>query len=326
MPEIPDSLPTYDQLPAREGHPPKTAWGLFGDDDQIGMFNLQTPQRIVQAARLVRKGALFPMNWDQTQPSPPLYNRGAVRHTVMRRAGFGHHGDDVLDNLYTQQSSQWDALTHVGDFEHGFWGGVTNEWLLEHRDEPRLGIEHWAQRGIAGRAVLLDLGRWYEAQGRPLQFDETFRIPVEDVEACRAAQGVEFETGDVVLIRLGWISWYEQQGMGVKQSLSQMTNLAFPGLACAEEMAAYWFDHHVAALCSDNPALEAWPPPNFADPDGFLHHWIIGRFGMAIGEMFVLDHLADDCAADGVYESFFASAPLNVRGGTGSPPNALAIK
>jgi hypothetical protein len=22
------------------------------------------------------------------------------------------------------------------------------------------------------------------------------------------------------------------------------------------------------------------------DPDGFLHHWIIGRFGMAIGEMF----------------------------------------
>ena len=230
------------------------------------MFNLQTPERIVQAAQLVRKGALFPMNWDQSQPSPPLYNRGAVRHTVMRRAGFGHHGDDVLDNLYTQQSSQWDALTHVGDFEHGFWGGVTNEWLLENRDTPKLGIEHWAQRGIAGRAVLLDLGRWYEAQGRPLAFDETFRIPVEDVEACRAAQGVAFEPGDVVLIRLGWISWYERQGMGVKQAMSQMTNLAFPGLACAEEMAAYWFDHHVAALCSDNPALEAWPAAQLRGP------------------------------------------------------------
>lgn len=326
MVDIPEQLPSYAELPYRDGAPPKTAWGLFGDDDQVGMFNLQTPERIAAAARLVRKGKLFPVNWDQSLPNPPLYNRGAVRHTVMRRPGFGHHGDDVLDNLYTQQSSQWDALTHVGDFEHGFWGGVTADWLHDNPRTPKLGIEHWARRGIAGRAVLLDLGRWYEAQGDPLPLNETVRIPVEAVEACRVAQGVEFQPGDVVLIRFGWIGWYEQQGMGVRQGLSQMVNLAFPGLECSDDMAGYWFDQHVAALCGDNPALEAWPPPNFADPDGFLHHWIIGRFGMAIGEMFVLDHLADDCAGDGVYECFFASAPLNVTGGTGSPPNGLAIK
>ena len=216
VPDIPDTLPTYDQLPYKPEHPAKTAWGLFGDDDQIGMLNLQTPDRIVSAAQLVRKGKMFPMNWDQSQPSPPLYNRGAVRHTVIRRAGFGNHGDDVLDNLYTQQSSQWDALTHVGDFEHGFWGGVDNEWLIANRDNPKLGIEHWAERGIAGRAVLLDLGRWYESQGNPLAMGETVRIPVDDIEACRAAQGVEFQTGDVVLLRLGWISWYESQSDGVK--------------------------------------------------------------------------------------------------------------
>ncbi len=326
MADIPDQLPTYDQLPYKAGNPPKTAWGLFGDDDQVGMLNLQTPERITQAASLIRKGAMFPMNWDQSQPSPPLYNRGAVRHTVFRRAGFGHHGDDVLDNFYTQQSSQWDALTHVGDFEHGFWGGVTNEWLIENQDAPKLGIEHWAKRGIAGRAVLLDLGRWFESQGTPLPMDEYRPITPDELEACRAAQGVELQTGDVLLIRIGWIDWYEQSDMGTRQALSQMPNLAFPGLGCSEEMAAYLFDHHPAAVCSDNPALESWPPPNFADPDGFLHHWIIGRFGMAIGEMFTLDALADDCAEDGVYESFFAAAPLNVQGGTGSPPNGLAIK
>ena len=47
---------------------------------------------------------------------------------------------------------------------------------------------------------------------------------------------------------------------------------------------------------------------------------------MAVGEMFVLDALAEDCVADGVYEGLFTSAPLNKVGGSGSPANALAIK
>ena len=151
-------------------------------------------------------------------------------------------------------------------------------------------------------------------------------ISVADLEGTRAAQGVELEAGDVLLINTGWIEWYEQQAGPMRQELSVMENLRTPGLECSEEMAEYLFNHHPSAVCSDNPALEAWPPPNFMEPDGFLHHWIIGRFGMAIGEMFQLGPLTADCAADGVYECFFTGAPLNVQGGTGSPPNALAIK
>ena len=47
---------------------------------------------------------------------------------------------------------------------------------------------------------------------------------------------------------------------------------------------------------------------------------------MALGELWHLDDLAADCDQDGVCEFFLASAPLNVRGGIGSPPNALALK
>ena len=47
---------------------------------------------------------------------------------------------------------------------------------------------------------------------------------------------------------------------------------------------------------------------------------------MPIGELWWLDDLALDCAADGRYEFFVTSAPLNVPGGVGSPPNALALK
>lgn len=326
MPDSTPALPSYRDLPVVPGNPPKTAWGLFGPDDNVGMFNLQTPERIVAAARLVRTGRVFPMNWEQEKPDPPLYSRGRFRHTVFRDIPVGNHGDDVLDNFFTQASSQWDGLTHVGDFEHGFWGGVTAAELRQTGDKTRLGIDHWARRGIAGRAVVLDVARYLDSQGRPLDCSQRVDITVDDLEATRAAQGVVFEPGDVWLIHTGWVEWYETQPRNVRLRISVTANLKTPGLECSEAMAAYIFDHHPAALCSDNPALEAWPPPNFVDPEGFLHHWIIGRFGMAIGEMFQLTHLAESCLADRVYECFFTAAPLNIQGGTGSPPNALAIK
>lgn len=326
MTETPSKLPLYRELPATPGQPAKTAWGLFGADDNIGMFNLQTPERLVAAARLVRKGAVFPMNWEQEKPNPPLYSRGKFRHTVFREIPVGNHGDDVLDNFYTQASSQWDGLTHVGDFEHGFWGGVTSAELRISGDKTRLGIDHWARKGIAGRGVVLDVGRYLASQGRAIDCGTRVEITPEDLEATRVSQGVSFDPGDVWIIHTGWVEWYEVQPPQVRQHISVTQNLKTPGLQCSEAMAEYIFDRHPAALVSDNPALEAWPPPNFLDPDGFLHHWIIGRFGMAIGEMFQLTGLAADCAGDGVYECLFVGAPLNIQGGTGSPPNALVIK
>ena len=57
-----------------------------------------------------------------------------------------------------------------------------------------------------------------------------------------------------------------------------------------------------------------------------LHRQMIALLGLAIGELWKLDALAEDCAADGVYEMLLTAKPLNVLGGVGSPPNALAIK
>jgi kynurenine formamidase len=173
---------------------------------------------------------------------------------------------------------------------------------------------------------VLDVARWRAAQGRPIDCNASDVITVADLEGTARAQNVEFRPGDVWIIHLGWVEWYERQTPQKLQQMANMAGLRTPGLECSEAMAEWIFDHHPASLCSDNPALECWPPPNFMEPDGFLHHWIIGRFGMAIGEMFQTTHLAADCASDGVYEGLFVSAPLNIAGGTGSPPNALVIK
>jgi len=48
--------------------------------------------------------------------------------------------------------------------------------------------------------------------------------------------------------------------------------------------------------------------------------------GMPLGEFWVLDALARDCASDGQYACLLVSVPLNLRGGVGSPPQAVAIK
>ena len=269
---------------------------------------------------------MFSLNWAQHKPDPPLFGRGAVRHTVIRRTPIGHHSDDVLDNFYPQASSQWDGLTHVGDYEHGFWGGVTVQELRASGDKKRLGIDHWARRGIAGRCVLLDVARWRAAQGRPIDCGSNDAISVEELEATRAAQGVTLEPGDVWLLRTGWVGWYDQQRYATRFALGDRNTFKAPGLACSEAIAEYIFDHHPAAVAGDNPSLEAWPPPNFLAPDGFLHHYLLGRFGIAIGEMFVLDALADDCAHDRIYEGLITAAPLNIEGGTGSPANALVLK
>jgi kynurenine formamidase len=89
-------------------------------------------------------------------------------------------------------------------------------------------------------------------------------------------------------------------------------------------MCAWLWNHHFAAIGADNPAVEAWPHPLV--PDVYIHHRLLALLGMPLGEMWYVDQLAADCAADGVYDFLFTSAPLNLHGGVGSPPNALAIK
>lgn len=322
---MPNELPRYTDLPVKSGAPAGSAWGLWGNDDQLGCLNLLTPERTIAAARLVRTGAVFPLNLRIDLPDPPLFGRGRVKQTIVGGGGAGR--DDYLDNFWPQASSQWDSLRHVRHMQDGWYNGVADEEILE--GGGKLGIENIARRGIAGRGVLLDVGRHLREEGRALDHASSAVITPADLEACRARQNVEIRTGDILLVHTGWLRWYVNETTpGQREEMAGGTpnqrNLRAPGLGPPLAMAEYLWDLHVAAVAADNPALEAWPPER--TPTGFMHFKLIPHFGMPIGELWWLADLADACAADGVYEFFFTSAPLNVPGGVGSPPNALAIK
>jgi kynurenine formamidase len=319
-----NNLPSYADLPVKVGAPAGSAWGLFGDDDQLGCLNLLTPERVAAAATLVRKGAVFPLNLRIDEPNPPLFGRGAPSVHLLE-IGEGVARDDYIDNFYPQASSQWDGLRHIRHPVDGFYNGVTNEEVIEG-EGGKLGIEHFARKGIVGRGVLLDVGRYLDSQGTPVDCSTNTVITTDQLDACMKAEKVSIQTGDILLVRTGWLDWYlNKTTPEQRQAMAgdAMTQLRAPGIGPADDMAPYLWDLHVAAVAGDNPSLESWPP---SPETGFLHFRMLPHFGMPIGEMWWLDDLAADCAADGTYEFFFTSAPLNVPGGVGSPPNALAIK
>lgn len=319
--KLPERLPSFDELPIMPDKPPRSAWGLFGDEDQIGTLNLLTPERVAAAAKLVRRGAVFALNLELELPHPPLFFREVLRQTLKRNSAYTN--DEIYDNFNTQSSTQWDGLTHYAHRQHGFYNGVTAAEITG-QEGTRNGIEHWARRGIAGRGVLVDFARWAEQQGMAFDPGKRSEITAEQLQEAARAQGVKFQTGDILFMRTGWIAWYRKLEFRERFLLAHTWPHQLCGLRQGEDSLRFLWDNHFAAIASDCPAFEAYPA---ADPEaGMMHQTIIGLWGMPIGEMFNLDALAADCAQDRIYEFLLTSAPLNKLGGVASPPNALAIK
>jgi kynurenine formamidase len=314
---LPERLPTYRELLARKDAP-GTAWGLFGADDELGTLNLLTRERAKASAALVQSGEVFALNWDVAQPDPSPFRQPPERHQI-GAGGFGR--DDWLDRFYLQGSSQWDGLRHIAHPRLGFYNGVAAERVDDPASDA-LGIHVPARRGIVGRGVLLDVAAHLAAQGKPLRADEHLLISADLLDEVVAAQAVRIETGDVLLLRTGWTGWYTRLAPSERAAITRTTPQ--PGLEPVERTAEWLWDHHIAAVAADNLALEAMPL-DFRE-GRFLHFWLIPCFGMPIGELWWLDDLAAACTRDRRWVFQLVSAPLNVRGGVGSPPNALAIR
>ena len=316
-------LPSFDEL--KDGR----SWGLWGSDDVFGTLNLLTADGVQKGAGCVKKGAVFPLNFDMELPDPPLFGRDPFTHEVVWLQNEAGH-DEHISGWNTQSSSQWDGFRHIKHPVHNFYNGIADE---EH------GVHFWARRGIVGRGVLADVARWRESVGRPLVPNSSDPIEASDIEATLEAQGTTVEEGDVLLVRTGWIEWYRSQSREERDAFNAAGHPCV-GLRPGPENWKLLWNLHISAIAADNPSVEVWPPAAFATPDQmqeimgdlerldeiFMHIRLLPLLGLPLGEFFDLAGLAADCAQDGVYEFMFTSAPLNLKAGVASPPNALAIK
>ena len=151
-------------------------WGKWGPDDEVGVLNYITPEDIVNAARLVKKGKVFRLGLelDENGPQRGIFGgRWNPMHQMLATgtdAVAGKHdvtpglryADDAI-NLPTQAATQWDALAHVFLVDK-MWNGYPAT-LVDSRGAHRNGIEKFANK-MVGRGVLLDVARW-KGRGLP---------------------------------------------------------------------------------------------------------------------------------------------------------------
>jgi kynurenine formamidase len=171
--------------------------------------------------------------------------------------------------------------------------------------------------GTVGRGVLLDFPRFYGVDW--LQPGEA--IQDDDLDACARAQGVEIGEGDFVLVRTGHMLRRRSEG---EEHWGDYAAGPAPGLGLSA--ADYLLPRHVAAVASDTWGLEVVPCESLPEQKYALHVVFLVNAGVLIGEIWDLEELARDCAADAVYEFFLTAQPLTVTGAVGSPLNPIAVK
>ncbi|WP_382304274.1 cyclase family protein [Herbiconiux sp. UC225_62] len=328
-------LPSYRDLLERTDGPPGSSWGVFGEGDQLGALNFIGAEQTAAAAALVRDGRVFDLDYPINTFVPSIAGtRPPTEHHVF--ANNPNHRDDWLDAFYLQSTSQIDGLRHMRHPEHGFYGGVADERIAE--GTPDLGIQLVAEHGVVTRGVLLDLPRYFAATGRTLDVTTNQRVTVADLRGAAEFHGVELRQGDVILMQTGWAADY--LALTPEQQEHRRRNWGSPGIEQSTAMLEFLWDTGIAMLASDNAGVESFPVDphsEFVDPteslpergpshNGMLHRPLIALLGLYLGELWRLDALADDCAADGRYEFLLTAKPLAVTGGVGSPPNAMAIK
>ncbi|HTW64944.1 MAG TPA: cyclase family protein [Bryobacteraceae bacterium] len=313
-------IPSFDELPIRKDLPPECSWGVFGDNDPLGCLNFLTPEGVVEAARTVQSGKVFRLDASMGFAKPPLFGRAPAEHRVAPLAPMAN--DDFV-HFNTQEGSQWDGLGHVGHIRHErFYGGVPLSEVREGGNE-KLGIHHWKDKFV-GRGLLLDAFGYRKAKGIPVNPLEREVYTLAELKAVLEHQKSELKPGTILLLRTGWMESYEKLTAEGKGAIAPMENMRSAGIEASREMVAWLWNNHVAAIGTDCPSVEAFPA-DFSD-EGVLHYRALPLLGLPLGELFILAPLAEDCARDGRYEFMVVSAPLHVKGGIASPPNAVAIK
>jgi kynurenine formamidase len=300
-------------------------WGKWGPDDELGVLNYITPEDIVNAARLVQRGKVFRLglHLDENGPQRGIFGRRWNPLHQMLATGTDaiagrqdvtpalRYADDAI-NLPTQCATQWDALSHVflGD---KMWNGYSAA-LVDSRGAHKNSIEKFAEK-MVGRGVLLDVARYKGVES----LDDGYPITIGDLDGTGNVQGVGVRRGDFVIVRTGQMEDCLKRGDWGGYAGGDAPGLAFETLD--------WIHaKQIAAICSDTWGIEV--RPNDTGLDVFQPwHWVtIPAIGIVHGEIFYLKELAEDCAADRVYEFFLCAPPLVITRGTGSPINPQAIK
>jgi len=291
--------------------------GRWGADDQRGTLNLIDAEAVKRGAAAVRQGRPFslaiPFDADGPQTGGiPGRDNPSLEMIAVNIAYTGDKdgfctSDDRMA-MGVQAATHWDALSHVG-YGGELYNG-TPDTVVTEAGAARLGIDAFGP--VATRGVLLDIARLHGID----HFDDNYPISSDDLDQAASGAGVTVQPGDIVVVRTGQMHFLR---IGEKDRY----RLTSPGLSVGT--IEWLHDHQVAGVATDTLVLECFPGE---DPAALLpvHMIQLRDMGLAQGQIWALDDLAADCAADAQFDFLLTATPIPLTGACGGMVAPTAVK
>jgi kynurenine formamidase len=294
-------------------------WNRWGPDDQLGTLNYVTPEKVREAAGLVRSGRrvsmAIPINKtagpDNPMPATLLLVQGHDVPVDGSKLGFG------LDWL--GMAAHGDTHTHVDALCHLSYGGVTYNGRPANEVLPTTGATTQDiaayREGVVGRGVLVDIPKHRGVKW--LEPGEA--VTRAELEACVDAQGVEIGEGDFLVFRTG--HHRRRLELGPWDNNPPPVGEGKAGLHV--DTIPWMHEQRIAAFLPDGDG-EAVP----SVVDGLpypIHPLQVVAMGMLVSDSLQFEELVAACEEEGRYEFMVVGLPLRLPGATGSPWNPTAI-
>jgi len=271
---------------------------VYGPNDEVGSLNaINTPAQILKALQSVKTGKTYDLGvaldnrsykWPGHSSTEIVSYRSpeGVKRQNDIGAFVGHkeqmafHSAAIFtsDNLGTQI----DGLGHITK-------GADNHWYNGFK-ESNFGGDFGLMKTdadtippVIGRAVLIDVAGFKKLDALP----SNYAIGVKDLQDALAAQKVDVEPGDIVMIRTGTLRYWGQAG----ENHAKIAQHDSAGITLA---AARWLVEQKGAVMigSDTSGLEVGSNPG--DVPNAVHGYLLVDQGVHIGEFHQLEGLARD--------------------------------
>jgi kynurenine formamidase len=286
--------------------------GRWGPDDELGTVNFITPQKVVEAARLVTEGRVVSIAQDLlTEPSQK--NRFKPVGFTMQTLGLDPGGLSCAEEVsylpHGPQVTHLDSVSHVY-FEGRMYNGRLAADVIKD-DGMHFASVFALRNGIVTRGVLLDVAR---ARGVDYLPDREY-VTVEDFEAAEERQGVRVGSGDALMVRTG---------LGAREAAEGEEDGSFRNgrTGLAPETVKWMYEREVALYSGDCTERMPSPYERILLP---LHQVAAAAVGLNLVDHAALEELGRMCAELNRWEFLYTVAPLRIPRSTGSAVNPLCM-